>query len=62
LLSCCAERAVAVTKVVLGDGMSVLDDEVGPTDEASAYDEWVRESDGAVDGGDPSVRGDGVLD
>ena len=60
-----AGSAVASVKdagSVVGVAMSVLDDEVGATKKASSDDEWIRESDGAVDGCDPTVRGDGVLD
>lgn len=57
-----AGRLTPSEKVLIAMMVSLLDDEVGSTDKASAYDEWVRESDGAVDGCDPSVRGDGVLD
>ena len=57
-----AGRLTPSEKVLIAMMVSLLDDEVGSTDEASAYDEWVRESDGAVDCGDPTVRRDGVLD
>ena len=57
-----AGRLTPSEKVLIAMMVSLLGDEVGSTDEASAYREYVCESDGAVDGCDPSVRGDGVLD